>query len=202
MTGRCRQAAGPVTRILSSGLRSRLRQAHARSVGRPVVGLGAASSGPDWRSIRDVLSVARFASALVSKHQSPLVNAYVGSALLQAPPFRAGVVDRRVRPRSVVYLHDDTSVTGTESVIRFPRTTAWSPIYREHRSARNPARQVSGVSFRPSFVLWPSSYFFRKAAGRSSRRWISVSSRDWLCFRRTLAPRAALPLGRRAGQNL
>ena len=173
--------AGP--RILSSGLRGRLRRAHARSVGRPVVGLGAASSGPDWRSIRDVLSVARFASALVSKHQSPLVNAYVGSALLQAPPFRAGVVDRRVRSRSVVYLHDDTSVTGTESVIRFPRTTAWSPIYREHRSARNPARQVSGVSFRPSFVLWPSSCFFRKAAGRSSRRWISVSSRDWLCFR-------------------
>src|SRR5271157_36821 len=84
--------AGP--RILSSGLRGRLRRAHARSVGRPVVGLGAASSGPDWRSIRDVLSVARFASALVSKHQSPLVNAYVGSALLQAPPFRAGVVDR------------------------------------------------------------------------------------------------------------
>src|SRR5271157_1545798 len=78
--------AGP--RILSSGLRGRLRRAHARSVGRPVVGLGAASSGPDWRSIRDVLSVARFASALVSRHQSPLVNAYVVIALTQAVAFR------------------------------------------------------------------------------------------------------------------
>src|SRR5271157_5996353 len=77
--------AGP--RILSSGLRGRLRRAHARSVGRPVVGLGAASSGPDWRSIRDVLSVARFASALVPKHQSPLVNTCVRLALLQAPSF-------------------------------------------------------------------------------------------------------------------
>src|SRR5271157_3162898 len=38
------------------------------------------------------------------------------------------------------------------------------------------------VSFRLSFVLWPSLCFFRKAAGRSSRRWISVSSLDWLCF--------------------
>ena len=67
MTGRYRHAAGPVTRILSSGLRGRLRS-------RRIVGLGAASSGPDWRSIRDVLSIARFASALVSRHQSPLVK--------------------------------------------------------------------------------------------------------------------------------
>ncbi len=88
MTGRCRHAARPVAGILSSGLRGRLRRAHARSVGRPVVGLGAASSGPDWRSIRDVLSVARFASALVSRHQSPLVNAYVVIALTQAVAFR------------------------------------------------------------------------------------------------------------------
>jgi len=89
--------AGP--RILSSGLRGRLRRAHPRSVGRPVVGLGAAGSGPDWRSIRDVLSVARFASALVSKHQSPLVNACVGSALLQAPSFSYGVVDEGSVPK-------------------------------------------------------------------------------------------------------
>ena len=39
------------------------------------------------------------------------------------------------------------------------------------------------VSFRLSFVLWLSLRFFGKAAGRSSRRWIAVSSRDWLCFR-------------------
>jgi hypothetical protein len=77
MAGRCRPTppcgawARPVASILSSGLRGRLRRAHERSVGRPAVGLGAASSGPDWRSIRDVLSVARFASALVSRHQSP-----------------------------------------------------------------------------------------------------------------------------------
>ncbi len=64
MTGWRRQAAGPVSRVLSSGLRGRLRRF-------PVVGLGAAGSGPDWRSIQDVLSVARFASALVPKHQSP-----------------------------------------------------------------------------------------------------------------------------------
>src|SRR5208337_341809 len=86
MTGRYRHAAGPVTRILSSGLRGRLRS-------RRIVGLGAASSGPDWRSIRDVLSVARFASALVPKHQSPLVNTCVRLALLQAPSFSYGVVD-------------------------------------------------------------------------------------------------------------
>src|SRR5208337_988835 len=42
---------------------------------------------------------------------------------------------------------------------------------------------IRAVSFRLSFVLWPSLGFFRKAAGRSSRRWISVTSRDWLCFR-------------------
>ena len=39
------------------------------------------------------------------------------------------------------------------------------------------------VSFRLSFVLPASLSFFRKAAGRCSRRWISISSRDWLCFR-------------------
>src|SRR5271166_2046309 len=42
---------------------------------------------------------------------------------------------------------------------------------------------IRAVSFRLSFVLPPSLCFFRKAAGRCSRRWISVSSQDWLCFR-------------------
>src|SRR5208283_4915447 len=84
----CGRAGPPKgwARILSSGLRGRLRS-------RRIVGLGAASSGPDWRSIRDVLSVARFASALVPKHQSPLVNTCVRLALLQAPSFSYGVVD-------------------------------------------------------------------------------------------------------------
>src|SRR5208337_3547707 len=79
----CGRAGPPKgwARILSSGLRGRLRS-------RRIVGLGAASNGPDWRSIRDVLSVARFASALVSRHQSPLVNAYVVIALAQSVAFR------------------------------------------------------------------------------------------------------------------
>src|SRR5271157_2970057 len=42
---------------------------------------------------------------------------------------------------------------------------------------------IRAVSFWLSFVLWLSLCFFRKAAGRSSRRWISVSSLDWLCSR-------------------
>ena len=45
-----------------------------------------------------------------------------------------------------------------------------------------PGLLQQGVSFRLIFVLWLSLRFFRKAAGRSSRRWISVSSLDWLCF--------------------
>src|SRR5208337_4893123 len=104
-------------------------------VGRPVVGLGAASNGPDWRSIRDVLSVARFASALVSKHQSPLVNACVGSALLQAPSFSYGVVDLRQRTSTRVHF-----------VAMFLVSASLSRAFRESAVQRQRAAHVPGTS--------------------------------------------------------
>lgn len=80
----------------------------------PVVGLGAASSGPDWRSIRDVLSVARFASALVSRHQSPLVERLRRDSPYTSRRVNATVVDPiilPIKPRGADYFAHFSSQT-------------------------------------------------------------------------------------------
>ena len=176
MTGRCRHAAGLGPRrggpawSFSSGLRGRLRS-------RRIVGLCAASSGPDCGSIRDVLSVARFVSALALKEVVHDIDCrfFLGDR----NGFTAGPrYDRRGSRTSLILLHPHPG-----PVMNTPGAKAyrpWTPeLYADQAHAPSAKLPEDDSRFFLTQMSSPSSIFPRSMPPTETR---PAGPRPSICY--------------------